>query len=506
MPLPYDGEQITLHDPDGTELPVRAWGNQFAAVFETLDGYTVMQDPDSGYWHYATLSPDEQELLPTDDRVGAVDPARLDLPRHTRPRREARGALPRAALAAAAERPRWEARRQQRRARSARAAQEGPVPAPPQEETTGDYVGLCLLVAFPDVPATITRQQVDDFCNLAGYAEFGNNGSVRDYFADVSGGKLTYTNVVTAYYTAKHERAYYTDETVEQPLRTWELITEALDDLVAGGFDFSPLTTDDAGFVRALNVFYTGTRVNNWAKGLWPHSWHLEHGYPVTPTAQLYDYQITDLGDRLTLRTFCHENGHMICDYPDLYDYDVDPALQGYGVGHYCLMCFGGSNVNPVQVSAYLKQASGWASSVTPLTPGTTSTLEAGTNDFLVHRRNATEYFVLENRQQVGRDRSLPDAGLVIWHVDELGDNSFEQMTPAQHYECSLEQADGRFDLEHRSNAGDASDLYGAPYATAFGNATTPDSRWWDGDASGLEIESISAPGPKMTVTTADPT
>ena len=87
-------------------------------------------------------------------------------------------------------------------------------------------------------------------------------------------------------------------------------------------------------------------------------------------------------------------------------------------------------------------------------------------------------------------------------HVDELGDNSNEQMTPAQHHECSLEQADGRFDLEHRSNAGDASDLYGAPYATASGNATASDSRWWDGDGSGLEIESVSAPGPEMTVTT----
>ncbi len=74
MPIPYDGEQLTLHDPNGTELPVHAWGNQFAAVFETLEGYTVVQDPDSGYWHYATLSPDEQELLPATDRSAPSTP------------------------------------------------------------------------------------------------------------------------------------------------------------------------------------------------------------------------------------------------------------------------------------------------------------------------------------------------------------------------------------------------------------------------------------------------
>jgi hypothetical protein len=68
MPIPYDGEQITLHNPDGSELPVRAWGNQFAAVFETLDGHTVVQDPDSGWYHYATLSPDKQALDPGPSR------------------------------------------------------------------------------------------------------------------------------------------------------------------------------------------------------------------------------------------------------------------------------------------------------------------------------------------------------------------------------------------------------------------------------------------------------
>ena len=71
------------------------------------------------------------------------------------------------------------------------------------------------------------------------------------------------------------------------------------------------------------------------------------------------------MGSELTLRTFCHENGHMICDYPDLYDYQSDSA----GIGHYCLMCYGGNNKNPVQIGAYLKNQSGWATKVVALTP-----------------------------------------------------------------------------------------------------------------------------------------
>ena len=51
-----------------------------------------------------------------------------------------------------------------------------------------------------------------------------------------------------------------------------------------------------------------------------------------------YRYQMTDMRDALLLRTFCHENGHMICDFPDLYDY----GYESKGTGRYCLMSSSG--------------------------------------------------------------------------------------------------------------------------------------------------------------------
>ena len=96
---------------------------------------------------------------------------------------------------------------------------------------------------------------------------------MRDYFFDVSDGNLTYTNVVTPYFTAANNRSYYTDPSVSFGTRARELITEALDQLVAQGFDFSGLSADGSGFIYALNIFYAGPVVNNWSEGLWPHSW-----------------------------------------------------------------------------------------------------------------------------------------------------------------------------------------------------------------------------------------
>src|SRR5215207_198826 len=504
MPVPFAGETFTFYNPDGSEVQVRGWGNQFEAVFETLSGFTVIKDPQTDYFYYATLSPDLTTLVPTETRVGEADPEQLGLARHLRAPRATSRVRAAEAMDAIGNRPRWQVRREQRRAQAQRDADPGAEPeaelgaAPEPAGTVGDYRGLCLLVQFPDVPGTITQAEVNDFCNTPGYTGFGNNGSAYDYFLSVSDGRLRYTNQVTAYYTTQHPRSHYTDPSIPFGTRARELIVEALDDLRTNGFDFSGLSADGGGFVYALNVFYAGPRVNNWSEGLWPHSWTLAAPYVASPTRKFSDYQITDMGAQLTLRTFCHENGHMVCDFPDLYDY----GGEGNGVGHYCLMCFGASNTNPSQVTAYLKDVAGWTSKLTVLGPGMTATVSAGVNDFLVHRKNANEYFILENRQQGGRDSALPDAGLAIWHVDRLGSNNNEQMTPTQHYEVSLEQADDRFDLERRVNAGDVEDLYGSPTVTQFGPATAPPSTWWDGTASGLEIVSISAPGTTMTIST----
>lgn len=510
MPIFYSGEESTFTNPDGEKIRIRVWGSQFAAVFETVDGYTVVKDPESGYLHYAMLSEDKTSIVPSGTRVGQRDPQLLNLPQHIRTSREAMKAKAVKAKEEAKVRPRWEIRRQQRKSRPSRAkptreaGEESSSPDDDDDEPpsatpiVGDYVGLCLLIDFPDVPATISQQEVSDFCNQQGYSNFGNNGSVYDYFFDVSDGKLRYTNVVTPYYRAINNLAYYTDPSVSYGTRACELIVEALDNLKANGFDFSQLSSDSSGYVYALNVFYAGSAVNDWGEGLWPHSWALTTSYVGSSTKQFSDYQITNMGSQLTLRTFCHENGHMVCDFDDLYDY----GGQSSGVGHYCLMCSGGSNINPTQVCAYLKNEAGWTSSLTTLVPGMMATIAAGSNEFLIHKKDDIEYFILEVRQKVGRDSALPDAGLAIWHVDELGDNNLEQMTPSHHYECSLEQADNHFDLESGANKGDADDLFGAPNYRMFTSMTSPNSCWWNGLKSGLEIVDISALGSSMTVWT----
>jgi hypothetical protein len=79
-------------------------------------------------------------------------------------------------------------------------------------------------------------------------------------------------------------------------------------------------------------------------------------------------------------------------------------------------------------------------------------------------------------------------------------------MQPYQHYECSLEQADGRFDLERNPyNIGDTQDLFSAANNKRFANYTNPGSKWWNGNSSGLEIIDISVAGRSMTFRVTSP-
>jgi M6 family metalloprotease-like protein len=499
MPTPFRGKEFTFTQPDGTTFKVRGWGDQHHAVFETLDGYTVVEDPSTGSYYYAAMSHDGENLVPAGVRVHLANPKDFGLEQGLRVNRAAAKAKALESLGLPRGGSRWEVRRRQfKELLRIAVVSPGVAPAPPRRKTVGDFVGLCLLIQFPDVPGTISQSQVDDFCNKPGYCGFGNNGSVYDYFFEVSGGQLRYNNIVTPYYTARHPRSYYTNEAIAQPIRARELIKEALDYFLTKGFGFARLNADEEGYVYATNVIHAGERVNNWAKGLWPHSYHLLTPYPLAPGKSAFDYQITDMTNELSLGTFCHENGHMICDFPDLYDYGYESA----GVGEFCLMCAGGNadEKNPTQVNAYLKYRAGWAQSVTKVTTGLGATARAGANQFFIHRKNSTEYFIIENRRRAGRDQALPSSGLAIWHIDELGDNQNEQMTAARHYECSLEQGDGRHDLENDpNNYGDATDLFRADANNRFAGGTNPNSKWWDGTASELEISQISPAGPEMT-------
>lgn len=104
---------------------------------------------------------------------------------------------------------------------------------------------------------------------------------------------------------------------------------------------------------------------------------------------------------------------------------------------------------------------------------------------------------IIDRRQ--GWNASAPDEGLLVWHVDDARNNSWQDMTATRHYRLSVEQSDGRFDLEKNSSSRDG-DLYHEGYRTLFDATTTPNSSWWSGTASGLGLSYIGPLSATMRV------
>ena len=400
----------------------------------------------------------------------------------------------------------------------------GPQPAPPGSTTTGNKLGLTLLIDFEDDPATISQAAISDFCNSDSYTNYGNNGSIKKYFQDNSDGLLIYSNVVTVYIripNALHPKSYYNDTAktngdqanllIQDAITIMKALTNYTTEILP---TFNNLTVDGANYVVAFNVFYAGGNGGVWMRGLWPHSWGL---YNVGTQElsmggmKLFDYQITNIGDSLSIGAFCHENGHMLCDYPDLYDYDYDSMG---GAGDFSLMGYGDFDHNPVQVDAYLKRASGWATtteldSSSSLFATVTATAGANFNHFYRYQKPgvSTEYYLMECRYKTGHDALLPASGVAIWHVDEHGNRDYQNMVPNTihtNYELTLVQADNAWHFENDANKGDSQDLYyagnaAAGYTNRLTDATAPNANWWDGTTSGISFSDFSAAATTMT-------
>ena len=110
--------------------------------------------------------------------------------------------------------------------------------------------------------------------------------------------------------------------------------------------------------------------------------------------------------------------------------------------------------------------------------------------------QNGQEYFLIENRQKVGFDGYLPEAGLLVWRINRALPG---QVGPGQ-LRVSLLQADGRQDIENGDNAGDAADPFPGQLARrTLSDDTVPSLRDSNGVATGVSITEISAPGQVMT-------
>lgn len=505
---PYFGEETyTYYQPDGSTFPVKLYGDEFFAYQRTLDGYEVVLDEASGFWCYAMISPEGHSFVSTGIPVvtkrassAAANKARaLSIGNLS-----ANQKLP-ADVVIARVREVQKEMRVDEKGRPLRmdllksGVKDGIQPGPPSRTTVGDFTGLCILVDFYDEPGTISTAQVDAYCNQPeGYTEFGNACSINEYFHIQSNGRLNFFNTVVGYVRMPLPKTYYDNnrDGYWGNSTAQELVTTALNLLITQGFDFTKLSRDSFGYIYSINVFYAGTCTSGWSRGLWPHSWAIpsklvDDDYNIWAS----NYQMTDMEDSLRIGTFCHENGHMTCEFPDLYSY-----IDGQGiVGNYSLMCASGST-HPRNVDPYLKYKAGWADVVEVNAASNVRAVAQIDRNFYYKFTNpvqSKEYFLIENRDDIGYEGvyggasvCAPGQGLVVWHIYEQGSNTYSsiQMTPqtyATPYEAFIIEASPTtaytpWYSDPDPWPGSSDTFYSGHGANPLNDASSPELKFWN--------------------------
>lgn len=359
--------------------------------------------------------------------------------------------------------------------------------------TEGTVKGLVVIVEFQDVLAAVDRSEVEALMNGTNYDKYGNYCSVREYFQIVSNGKLDYTTVVLGPVRLSKNRSYYQNVT--------ELMEEALKTAVEEyNLDLSKFDSLNQGVVDAIHFLYAGR--TEYSGFLWPHTHEMNTAFQGIKAGY---YSLQSLGVRkedLRIGGFCHDVAHMLCRFPDMYDYgmrDGDQA-QSAGLGSYCLMAGGSFNDEgrtPAAVCAFLRDVAGWTDKEVLLNvPGRYEIAHGDYGTVYKYKTSrSNEYFIVENKSPHGLDKALPGSGLAVYHCDTEGSMEWQDGTANRHYQCALLQADGHSDLERNRNRGDLGDLWQTVDGVALSDDTDPSSRKWGGDSSGLTIRDIRVSG-----------
>ncbi|MEO0050185.1 MAG: M6 family metalloprotease domain-containing protein [candidate division WOR-3 bacterium] len=388
---------------------------------------------------------------------------------------------------------------------------------------------LIVLVDFADNQRTYSQA---DFQNLL----FGSNtGSMRDYYEEVSYGNLTITGEVFGWVRLPNPYSYYLGDSFgiygEFPRNSQGLVRDVVE-LVDPAVDFSRYDWDSDGFVDGLLLVHAGPGAEETGRtsDIWSHKWQMTDPVLGSPGAvqtndrvsvDVYSIQPErfDDGTLITIGVFCHEFGHIL-GLPDLYDTDYSSS----GLGMFCLMAAGGwarasesqpYGSSPVHPSAWCKYLLGWTlpdsveEGIADSVPSARFAAVAKAQSCFRILKNPNgvdwrpegggkgEYFLIENRQQIGFDKGLPGTGLLILHIDESRSGNDDERHPL----VGILRADRSPDFALGPNDRGSDTHLWKSSDTGVRNFTTPSTAFYDGIQSGVVIERISPSDSVMTAT-----
>ena len=317
------------------------------------------------------------------------------------------------------------------------------------EPFIGQKKGLVLLVNFQDCAIDKARgnEFYNRFFNEVGFNDYGNYGSVHDYFNECSYGQFDLSFDVYGPFTLSRELAYYGHNESSYggvDIHDADLAAEACSLAYKSGADFSKYDWDGDGVMDNVFIICAGYGENRGAPEyyMWPHAYWLEYrkqNYGIGPGIielggiKINQFVVANELDNISgnipngIGVACHEFAHCL-GLPDFYNtgsgasvtmnewdlMDSGNYLGPYGDNNSSCSC-------PTPFTSYERMFCGWLKPTVLNDPCRIKDMkplsEAPESYIIFNDNNPDEYYMLENRQKKGFGSYNSGHGMLILHV-----------------------------------------------------------------------------------------
>lgn len=415
---------IEVKQPDGTAIQLYATGDEYYNWTHDELGFTVVINPKTKYYCYATLK--NGELIASSGIVGKCNPKKM-------------GLKPGISL------PADKIDEIQKAAYDYKQENDG-------ENTM--YNGA----ALKTVPKT--RSSFQEINNIVIYVRFAdqteftksiyyypdrfNNSatgvnSVYNYFKEASYNNLEVNSTfypisngsTIVSYQDIHESGYYMpinscpigyNGQTEKQSREDSLIIRAINGVKSQIPATLDIDNNNDSFVDNVCLIIRGNLTASYGL-LWPHKGvlHPRAAYINGKRVFNYNIHIEQVIEEKGVGVICHEMNHSL-GAPDLY-HKIVQGSPCEPIGKWCLMAY---DQNPPQhMCAYVKyRYNNWITEIPAITESGTYTLNpltsATNNCFKIAIKGSTEFLVLEYRKRTGTfENSVYGSGMVVYRVNE---------------------------------------------------------------------------------------
>ena len=321
---------IKVKQPDGSELTIRIYGDEWFHYTTTDDGYLLQQQP-NGVYEYAKF---ENNIIKS---TGVMARSQRDDKERAFVKQLRRNPISR------------DMELSMRQLVKQEMGHQGHQRVP----LFGQKKGLVILVEFQNLQfrSATAKQDFTNLLNQQGYSVNGATGCANEYFKACTDNQLDPIFDVHGPYKLSMGYEYYGQNTgggmagrgTDAHVR--EMVKEAVQAAVDAGVDLSPYDTDNDGKVDMVFVYYAGPNEaeGGGANTIWPHKFNV---YPNATiggkTIDVYacTSEINGYGTMCGIGTFCHEFGHVL-GLPDYYNTENGHLFT---IGEWDIMTSGGYN------------------------------------------------------------------------------------------------------------------------------------------------------------------